>query len=80
VCGSIANHAPRSTLITLAPWIGTLAAIVLALMPPGYWSWLRVVLVVVAVAHRRLGPTSSGPTVRATVRGRLQPLRAMVAR
>jgi hypothetical protein len=29
---------------------------------PGYWSWLRVVLVVVAVAHRRLGPSSSATT------------------
>jgi hypothetical protein len=28
----------------------------------GYWSWLRVVLVVVAVAHRRLGPNSSATT------------------
>jgi hypothetical protein len=29
---------------------------------PGYWSWLLVVLVVVAVAHRRLGPSSSATT------------------
>jgi hypothetical protein len=29
---------------------------------PGYRSWLRVVLVVVAVAHRRLGPSSSVTT------------------
>src|SRR5215207_10464272 len=28
----------------------------------GYWLWLRVVLVVVAVAHRRLGPSSSATT------------------
>jgi hypothetical protein len=29
---------------------------------PGYWSWLLVALVVVAVAHRRLGPSSSAST------------------
>jgi hypothetical protein len=29
----------------------------------GYWPWLRVVLVVVAVAHRRLSPSSSSTTV-----------------
>jgi hypothetical protein len=29
---------------------------------PGYWSWLRVALVVVAVAQRRLGPNSSATT------------------
>jgi hypothetical protein len=28
----------------------------------GYWLWLRVVLVVVAVAQRRLGPSSSATT------------------
>ena len=28
----------------------------------GYWTWLGVVLVVVAVAHRRLGPSSSAST------------------
>jgi hypothetical protein len=28
----------------------------------GYWSWLRVVLVVVAVAQRRLAPSSSAST------------------
>ena len=28
----------------------------------GYWSWLLVALVVVAVAHRRLGPSSSATT------------------
>jgi hypothetical protein len=28
----------------------------------GYWSWLRVVLVIVAVAQRRLGPSSSAST------------------
>jgi hypothetical protein len=28
----------------------------------GYWPWLRVVLVIVAVAHRRLGPSSSAST------------------
>jgi hypothetical protein len=27
---------------------------------PGYWLWLRVILV--AVAHRRLGPSSSATT------------------
>ena len=39
MCGKIANHAPRSTLITPAPWIGSLAAIVLALMPRGKGGW-----------------------------------------
>ena len=28
----------------------------------GYWLWLRVALVVVAVAHRRLGPSSWATT------------------
>ena len=28
----------------------------------GYWLWLRVALVVVAVAQRRLGPSSSATT------------------
>jgi hypothetical protein len=28
----------------------------------GYWSWLRVALVVVAVAHRRLGPSRLATT------------------
>jgi hypothetical protein len=28
----------------------------------GYWSWLLVALVVVAVAHRKLGPSSSATT------------------
>jgi len=39
----------RSMLCVSARRIGT-----------GYWSWLRVALVVVVVAHRRLGPSSVG--------------------
>jgi hypothetical protein len=30
--------------------------------PDCYWSWLLVALVVVAVAHRRLSPSSSAMT------------------
>jgi hypothetical protein len=38
----------------------------------GYWSWLRVVLVGVAVAHRRLGPAPRPPPRRWTGRCRLR--------
>jgi hypothetical protein len=42
-----------------------------------YWSWLRVVLVVVAVAHRSLGPSSGATTSRPI--GRCRPRRSKPA-